>query len=154
MLSTLWIAITAAGVKRGGQNGWQPLKAKYSNNSDTGLPLVESFKSIPIEYTIGNDHKEHSDVKVTVNGVTLDNKIETDHFFIQHFRIPRLNNPLTVVKILQIAYNAGQFQAEREKGTYPIAVTEFYDKYKFGELATYVDANLSPVWLDALAQQT
>ena len=43
---------------------------------------------------------------------------EVEHFFLQHFRIPHLNKA-SLVKLMQIAYNAGQLEAERNSKHYP-----------------------------------
>lgn len=83
--------------------------------------------------------KEDEDSTFNYDGITLHNKKEINHFFIQHFRIPKLMNyEVSVLKLLQIAYNAGQFKAEREnKKSYSKKILNFYDKYNLDKISAF-----------------
>jgi len=137
--------------KKDGLESWQPLKKEYANyfikGYDEGIPVNESFIKSQImkkiKYQIGLDEKEHTDVMVSIGKETVDN-LDKNHFFVQHFRIPVLEkNKLSVVKVLQIAYNAGQYKAEAEKKNYPTAILEFYDENKLNDIKTFIDSNIA-----------
>ena len=143
--------------KKDGLESWQPLKKEYANyfikGYDEGIPVNESFNKImkKIKYQIGSDEKEHTDVMVSIGKETVDN-LDKNHFFVQHFRIPVLEknklpvlekNKLSVVKVLQIAYNAGQYKAEAEKKNYPTTILEFYDENKLNDIETFIDPKIA-----------
>lgn len=67
---------------------------------------------------------------------------ELEHFFIQHSRIPH-NNPdkpnSDFIRLMQIAYNAGQFKAEREQNSYPQEFLDYYDSNNMGTSVYYLN---------------
>lgn len=61
---------------------------------------------------------------------------EQTHFFLQHSRIPKNNEKsCNLIRLMQIAYNAGQFYAERKKNAYSQKITNWYD---LSHLRTYI----------------
>ena len=126
-----------------GLKNWQPMKEKYKkyildNNND--IPIKSIIKKITDKYyKIGDDLDEHTKSHFKIKDETVANEIERNHFFIQHFRIPILSNyKLSVLKFLQIAYNAGQYKAMNELEPYSENVNKFYKKYKLGEANRFV----------------
>ena len=149
-INSLWNEMVDAGynvrkARLDGLASWQPYKEKYSKyvsaNGDIKIPLRPDFVEFvkKLDYrTI--DAKDQSDATLTVNGVVLDNKTETDHFIIQHFRIPIMENyNLSIVKLAQLAYNIGQFSAATEfENAYGPQVVDFYVENNLSCLAKYV----------------
>ena len=93
-------------------------------------------------YRANHRDVDHTEVTFTdpVRGlfVVLSNTVESEHFFIQHFRIPAMENyVLSEKKYAQIAYNAGQFLADRENGKYSQEIMDYYDLLCLGEWQTF-----------------
>ncbi|XWV25209.1 hypothetical protein QJ856_gp0563 [Tupanvirus deep ocean] len=152
-LTDIWNEIVDVGYKTRSkrQNGlaaWQPYKAKYLNviieGYEKGIPVKNSFidfsESLDYQY---NDIKEHTDVILKFADQVLNNTIETNHFLIQHFRIPRLEKyNLSVLKTLQLAYNIGQLKAVFEKeNVYSNELKKLYYKTKLDNISTYITAD-------------
>ena len=118
-LQQLWKEYVNIGfsVRQSKENGlvaWQPHKAMFSTAEYASIKIALRHEIIQfinsLVYT--NMDPELNDVVFKINGVSVNNTIETDHFLIQHFRIPILVNfELSLVKFLQLAYNVGQFKA-------------------------------------------
>lgn len=133
-------------VRKSGKNGlneWQPLKKEYMEIlKDTKFPVKGEIKENVEKYLIiGDDKQDLQDCKFKYNDSTLDNKIDYHHFFIQHFRIPYLEGyDLSVLKFLQIAYNAGQLKASFENGDYDNMpnIKKFYNDHKLDQPDTFV----------------
>lgn len=158
-LSDLWNEIKTKGysVRKNNLNGlseWQPLKDIFMKMKlDIGkIPVSNEYRELMYGYIIGADIENHTDSKFAIidnidkilSAVQLNNTIESHHFFIQHFRIPFLEDyQLSVVKLLQIAYNAGQFKAESEKNDdymiYPREFIQFYEMHNLGEIESFID---------------
>lgn len=149
-LAQLWSETLAEGYrvrssKLNGLEAWQPLKVAYANlyvkDSDP-IPMATNCKTFGMgRYVISLDEKDHTDAKFKIGEHTLTNKNEPHHFYIQHFRIPFLENyKLSVVKLLQIAYNAGQFKAELEHNpkSYDQVFIDFYRQNKLDKIETFI----------------
>jgi len=110
------------------------IKIKYNHDETDNI----------IIYKIDSRDTDHEKVKVTINtstnSITLDNTIEYHHFFIQHFRIIiKENYKINVQKLMQIAFNIGQYKAHSElKPKDYEGVTEFYKKNKLDKINTYI----------------
>lgn len=63
-------------------------------------------------------------------------KWEPYHFFLQLIRIP-LNNECSLQRIMQIAYNIGQYYAESDNEIYTEKIKNYFNKNKLGELHSY-----------------
>lgn len=136
-----------------GLKSWQPLKQKYEKmyviGYENGIPVNAYFSfMVKDKYIIGSDKLDHKDSIFKIDKNYLANGIEPHHFYIQHFRIPNLeSNKLSVLKLLQIAYNAGQFKAELEKNNsvYATEFVDFYKNNKLDQIDTYIDAGLANI---------
>lgn len=149
-IELLWVQTYNKGYdvrknKKNGLDEWQPLKNKYALYNfatyKNGIPLKKSFRILceKIKYSHNENDIDHNYVTVNINDIILDN-IDRNHFFVQHFRIPIMGKfILPVVKILQIAYNAGQFKSDVENKQHDQTVVNFYNKYELGNINTYIE---------------
>jgi hypothetical protein len=64
---------------------------------------------------------------------------ERHHYLIQHGRIIIKNPEGNLGKLLQIAYNAGQFRAELEKNAYPIDQLKYYIVHDLNKVTSYIE---------------
>lgn len=124
---------------------WQPLKNNLSNYVFYNNGIVEKLEVKPLIYNFFNynegDSPEHEKSTAKLDDITLDNTIPADHFLVQQLRISKMNNDkLNVVKLMQIAYNIGQFTAERElNNSYDEKVLELYDQEELKNLESYLE---------------
>lgn len=65
-------------------------------------------------------------------------KWEKHHFLLQHGRIIHNNPDGSLLRLMQIAYNIGQFRAEQEKKSYPVKQLAYYRTHKLEKLNTYI----------------
>lgn len=150
-MEKLWMKFVDFGYnirrqKLDGLQSWQPYKKEYSeyifSNHKEGILMKKKFinflKSLSYHFT---DSREHNDVVIIFGIDIMDNKIETDHFIIQHFRIPKLENyKLSVVKFCQLAYNIGQTKAVFEfENVYDDSVKKFYYQNQLDSIETYFE---------------
>jgi len=143
-LKNLWNEAYTTGYdvrhnKKDGQKSWQPLKEKYSKIiTPKKLTVKENIINMAkAYYKIDINDKDHLNSAFKLKN---ENSGEKYHFFVQHFRIPTIENfALSVVKLCQIAYNAGQFAASADNGEYDDVLVNFYRKNKLGEMSTFVD---------------
>jgi hypothetical protein len=63
---------------------------------------------------------------------------ERHHYLLQHGRIIHNNPEGSLVRLMQIAYNIGQFRAEQEKKVYPVKQLTYYRSHKLEKLNTYI----------------
>jgi len=126
-----------------GQPAWGLLKNKFDK-------YIFKINDIPNEkinciledngFTYNKNDDKTEIENITINTINLNNDIEHEHFFIQHYRIPILENrELSVKKLMQIAYNIGQFRAEQERKSYPVKQLTYYRDNKLDSLSTYID---------------
>jgi len=64
---------------------------------------------------------------------------ERNHYLLQHGRIIYKNPEGSLVRLMQIAYNIGQFRAEQEKKSYSVKQLTYYRTHKLDLLNTYID---------------
>lgn len=125
-----------------GFDGWQPLKKKFGC---IDLKIDLNFGPFPdIIYSEG-DEIGHENATVNIGNFIFSYKVKDDksneheHFIVQHFRIVLMcENNIPLVKLLQIAYNIGQFEVEVLNGSYPAEVVKFYNENKMGKITTYI----------------
>ena len=67
----------------------------------------------------------------------LDEKIEHNHFLIQHLRIPE-KSEATPRKILQIALNSGQLKKYLNTNNFDTDLIQTYKKLKLDKIETYI----------------
>lgn len=126
-------------TKTNGLASWQIYKNEYSQYGNTKIPLRPEFVDFVKKLNYGVITEDHTDVILNIAGFQLDNQIESEHFFIQHFRIPIMENfELSFVKIAQLAYNIGQIRAVMEfEKYYNPEIVQFYVKHKLDDIVTY-----------------
>lgn len=150
-LQSIWESAETFGYEtrknhKDGLEAWTSTKNSYPDNEK--IKVSQQIKELIKKYYFAKETDEdHQNVSFadesfdaplvnTNNGATN----ELDHFFIQHFRIPTKEGfSLSQRKFAQIAYNAGQFRAEREQNNYPDYVIKFYDSHKIGDYMTYLE---------------
>jgi len=79
----------------------------------------------------------NADDNETLSGMTHE-KWERHHYLIQHGRIIHNNPSGSLVRLLQIAYNIGQFRVELEKEIYPIEQLQYYILHELNKVTTYI----------------
>ncbi len=152
-LRALWNEVEQFGykIRSSGDDGlrqWQPFKNKYINqyvNRYTdGIPINKKlFELFGAHYKVDKSDPDHLNSVFKIGTEILCNNVETSHFFVQHARIPYLaSGKLSVLKLLQIAYNAGQYRAVlvHNRESYPEAFVEFYSVNKLNIIETYIDS--------------
>jgi hypothetical protein len=66
--------------------------------------------------------------------------VESEHFFIQHYRILVTSNfELSPMKLMQVAYNIGQLKAENNINKYDEKLMEYYKLNKLNDVNTFID---------------
>ena len=144
-LKELWPVFLAIGYQvrvhnLGGQQAWGHCKVWIGEKCE-GFPPVE-VTSPTLKRLMEEHYHPAGDEEIlstfTLGGLTLNNQVEIEHFFIQHFRLVHQQHyKLSAMKLLQIAFNAGQFKAEYERGEYNEHLVKFYNENKLGEYETY-----------------
>jgi len=130
--------------KSDGLASWQPLKVKYSTNNTVYQLSDKIIGLINCCFKKGVDTMEYTDCSVVLLGessIAIKNGSDIPHFFVQHFRIPFMagGKEISFFKLMQIAYNAGQFRAaSEESNAYDCHTKNFYSDNKLDNLETYV----------------
>ena len=123
-----------------GQKNWQPLKAQYAKDETILTLNPKIFEVIKRDLRIGADEVDYTDCEIATQLITLENVVESAHFIVQHLRIPMMckNGQIPMVKFAQIAYNAGQYEAEKEMNGYLQMANEYYDMMELADPKTFV----------------
>ena len=122
-----------------GLEGWQTYKNTYGSNP-MKFTLSDSYKKLFESVNYVSNGSEDADATITVVGQTYSNTIEKYHFLVQLFRIPKLAGfTLPLVKVLQIAYNAGQLQAMIDNNAYTSELIQFINTNKLTSIESYLD---------------
>lgn len=162
-LRELWQIVYNYGVEvrsrfpKEGQKAWELCKDKLSKlwlDIDVNDKLQDLFQD---KYVVGPDTKDHTQSELVIGDKKLRNEIENHHFCVQLARVWKLefqkfnNRKLSVLKLMQLAYNAGQLSVVMSKDTshqiYPKEFVEFYEINKLDQIETYISlecANLIP----------
>ena len=131
-----------------GRDKFQLVKKQYTHR--TQITIKEEFIDfmIPLLYN-PDDNKDPTFFAIKIGKHVFDNSTDRKHFLYQHFMIPKscLNKKQTqsvmpIIKLLQIAYNSGQFIASSEHNQYPNEIVTFYNNKKMGNIETYIDSSL------------
>lgn len=153
-VQSLWNHVLNAGyvvrkTKCDGLKMWQPFKDFYSGYEiegyETNFPSVNAkIRELSKEVNYKSEDIDHNNVTINIGKTKLTNSKETDHFIIQHFRVPEASNyKLPLVKILQIAFNAGQAKAEFENNTYNEEIVNFYKTNKLSEVTSFISPEVA-----------
>ena len=124
-------------TEKNGLQEWRLLR-DHIDGIDTFV-INNEFKMLceSLNYNKEENDNDHQRVKIIVDDVTYNNESLCDHFFIQLFRIPRMENyNLSTVKLLQLAYNIGQLKYEIDRNKH--CASAFFDEHKLGLLETYI----------------
>jgi len=126
-------------VRKSGKNGqelWQPIKKKYGSNP-TGVAIKTTFQELSKQhYFVPSTDTDHSTSVVRIDGGTLRNTDLPDHFLVQLFRIPCMEQyDVPIYKLLQMAFNIGQFL----ESEYDPSVVSFFNDNQLGQFDTYVN---------------
>jgi len=138
-LKILWDAIIkyAYDIRSSNKNGlvgWLAVKEKLSP-FDFKLEWTESSKLFADELKYLGINTSDS---FETSSLATKELWEKDHFLFQHGRIIRNNPEATLIRLLQIAYNVGQFKAEDEKNKYSDQVHAYYQKNELDKLITFI----------------
>lgn len=68
---------------------------------------------------------------------------DRNHFLIQHGRIIKNNPDGNLIRLLQIAYNIGQFKYEMEIKPYSSEINDYYIRNELNKLDTYLDKEIN-----------
>ena len=150
ILNLLWTDIISYGTlvrlnDRDGLQAWNLLRGILESVETVPIVWTErclGFYHTMIEIALVEDYDEHG-------GSISKLEWERHHFLLQHGRIPhRSPKNASIVKLFQIAYNYGQFIAE--KCRYPICVyiqshIDFSEQNKLGNINTYISQDLTQV---------
>jgi hypothetical protein len=137
-----------------GLNAWRMVKESFSDfrfktksgeilsKIKVNKKLVEKINKLieDREYNFDADDKDQEKVKLTINSIQLDNQVEPEHFFIQHYRILITSNfELSPMKLMQVAYNIGQLKAQNKINKYDDKLMEYYKTNNLNNISTFVD---------------
>jgi hypothetical protein len=132
-----------------GRQGWHNLANEFkviSNNSKS-FTLNKKIKEL-IQLTYVNDELSEDQINSAVKineKVYIQNCIEKYHFIVQHMRIPFIvfkttgSYNLPFIKLMQIAYNCGQYKALEEANEYDPEIVNFYNTNKLDQLSTFIN---------------
>ena len=134
-MEKLWSDIMNYGLKvrskrLNGLDMWVQLKGKLSEITYEGQWSMQ-FKDIK-EYMM----KEFGLVEDVSH--ILKDIWEKHHFYLQHANIPSSNN-CSFVRLMQIAYNAGQLKAIFDDPIFTKDMKDYYDNMHLNEMTTYMD---------------
>jgi len=127
--------------KLDGLNAWQEKSSSLDNNLELGkwkhnriikdgsLDTLEQIYDY-VYNTLGMKGEESTD--------RINPFFEQHHFLLQLARLPK-NDKCTIKKILQIAYNIGQFMASVSSEAYSTQAIEFYHINNLNKLESYVE---------------
>jgi hypothetical protein len=127
-----------------GNDAWQVVKKNFSDCpfSKWNEPSVSYYKTMKELHLYGDTIVDKDGKEVNDND---DHSIwELHHFMIQHGRIVNNNKP-SLMRLAQIAYNAGQLRAERRNNgnnAYSAKQIEYYDHPKTAttKIRSYITA--------------
>jgi len=127
---------------------WKPLKSFFNNcylQDYNKIPVKEDIKKLAMSIEFASSDDAMEDAIIKIEHKEYKNEIDFYHFFIQHFRIPLVEKEkLSMTKLMQIAYNAGQFKSARDQGDYKDdeKMLDFYDKNDLSNITTFIDKSV------------
>ncbi len=132
--------ITVRTSKGDGLALWKPLKSFFNNcylQNYNKIPVKDNIKKLAEDIDFTYTKNDMDDAIVKIDGKEYKNKVELYHFFVQHFRIPLFEKEkLSMTKLMQIAYNAGQFKSARDQGDYKEdeKMLDFYESIQYNNI--------------------
>lgn len=132
----LWEEIILFGYKirkdnKNGKAGWDAIKVLIPDMSVSWLEDSKSFydKLAALKVNTAETFEEA--------GMSRE-EWERHHFLIQHGRIINKNPEGSLVRLLQIAYNIGQFKRESENKMYSAEQMRFYIENELNKVTSYI----------------
>jgi len=137
-----------------GLNAWRMIKEtfadfKFQTESGEILSKIKVNKKLIDEiqeliknklYNFDVTDKDQEKVELIISSIKLNNEVEQDHFFIQHYRILNTSNfELSPMKLMQVAYNIGQLKAQNKMNKYDDKLMEYYIAHELNNIKTFVD---------------
>ena len=141
LIKELWNGITEYGYrtrqgKLDGLERWNNIKKTIPNIkiewTNKSKKIFDDLK------TFGVDSSENAE-----EAGLEKNEWDRNHFLIQHGRIIKNNPEGNLIRLFQIAYNAGQFRAENEKTQYSPDIRDYYVRNELNKLETYLDNEIN-----------
>ena len=150
LINQMWKDFISYGylVRSRNENGlekWNELKKIYAwLDQCQYLPQKIIMEQSEIKKIIQDETFDinHDNIHVLIKPINqiLDNRVDYQHFFIQHFRIPIMTNfQVHLIKFFQIAYNIGQMSASYSR--YTPEQLEFYHQHRLNEFTQYYGQN-------------
>jgi len=127
-----------------GKASWGVFKNELEQINRPSMLTSSIQAMLPKHYKVEDNDLDHNNCIFTIGTLTMkhfdknDEMKEQHHFLIQHFRLIAMctDNIIPFNRLMQLAYNAGQFEADRKK--YDPQIVAFYDANKLGDIETYV----------------
>lgn len=150
-LGILWDLLVTYGyqIRSSNQKGLDSWNAIKSLIPDMSVAWSESSKTI---------YDKLAKLGVNTNESSADAKMEhkeweRHHYLLQHGRIVRMNPEGSLMRLLQIAYNVGQFKCELERQVYPVEQLRFYILNDLNKLEAYTVTGLDRVDVNPLVKR-
>lgn len=115
-----------------GKVGWDTIKVLIPDLKITWLDKPKNFHDKLVELGVNKSETPEEAVMSKAQW-------ERHHYLLQHGRIVKNNEDGNLQRLLQIAYNAGQFKAELEKETYPVEQLKYYIINELNKVTTYIE---------------
>jgi hypothetical protein len=118
-----------------GLSAWNNIKSilqKYNKNCEWLPEAIERYDEMKSKFDIIDNEKESSWSDEEKR------EWEETHFFFQHSRIPNGTPNANLLKLMQIAYNAGQFAAEKNNNSYSKKKLDYYEKHNLNSYLSYI----------------
>lgn len=122
-------------VRKSGVNGrdaWMKIEAGIIDKRE--FAVRDSFKELmeKAQYNKG-DTLDLKNSTAKIEDHVLEFAPLPEHFFIQLFRLPNLENKISYTRLMQVAYNAGQFSVSQSPALL------FFKSNNMDKLSTYVN---------------
>ncbi len=135
-LITLWDRVINYGylIRKNSKDGlesWNLLKKLIPEQHIEWTDKSKKFYKELIDLGV-NSNESPEEAKMTKP------KWERHHYLLQHGRIVEKNPKGNLIRLLQIAYNSGQFKAELEKQVYPKEQLQYYIINELNKVNTYI----------------
>jgi hypothetical protein len=137
LLQELWISMIKFGerTREGNMNGlerWNLVKELIPNVKILWIKSAKKIYDDLIKLGVNNSEEwEESGLSHT--------DWERQHYLLQHGRIIYKNPDGSVVRLLQIAYNIGQFKVEVRRKPYTEEQMKYYRDNKLDDIWSYID---------------
>jgi len=134
-----------------GQESWNKLKDKMNSSKICEWQISRNFSDgRDINYIEQIYSKIHDELQMhgeedDMNKYSITKKVwERFHFVLQTIRIPK-NSPCSLQKIIQIAFNIGQYMVANENMNYSPEVNEFITSNNLDKVESYIDIHVCKI---------